>query len=308
MPVISRLAAALSLAALAAACATAPPPTDQELAMLEDAQGTLLPATQAERKLADQQDLLTQAKFWASEYDKNPNEYEASVKYARVLRAIGSGPRSAEIAAQALSLKPGDVELTMIFAQAMLDQGKAQDAAMALARAEMAGQGDWRMLSIIGVTMDSLDQHAAAQDYYRRALELTPNNPKIMSNLGLSYALEGKPGLAEQTLRQAIALPGADSRVTQNLMIVLGVQGKFDEVAVVAGPEMPKALVESNRDYFRAMLNPTRSWDTLRGTQNSAFRSTPAHFQSVLGTERLARIRSLGYASLADFWRDRCVE
>jgi len=268
MPTISRLAAALSLAALAAACATATPPTEQELAMIDNATGALLPSTPAERALADQQDLLTQARFWAGEYDKNPNEHEAAVKYARVLRAIGSGPRAAEIAAQALSMKPGDVELTMIFAQAMLDQGKAQDAAMALARAELAGQGDWRMLSIIGVTMDSLDQHATAQDYYRRALELTPNNPKILSNLGLSYALEGKPGLAEQTLRQAIALPGADSRVTQNLMMVLGVQGKFEEIAAAAGPDMPKALVESNRDYFRAMLNPTRSWDTLRGTQN----------------------------------------
>lgn len=268
MPAISRLAAALSLAALASACATAPPPTEQELALIDSATSPLLPATPEERALAEQQDLLTQAKFWAAEYEKNPNEYEASLKYARVLRSIGSGPRAAEIAAQSLALKPGDVELTMIFAQSMLDQGKAQDAAMALARAELAGQGDWRMLSIIGVTMDSLDQHTAAQDYYRRALDISPDNPKILSNLGLSYALEGKPGLAEQTLRQAAALPGADSRVTQNLMVVLGVQGKFEEVAAAAGPEMPKALVEANRDYFRAMLNPTRSWDTLRGTQN----------------------------------------
>jgi len=265
---ISRFAAALSLAALAAACATAPAPTEQELAMIDNATTTLLPAPPAERALADQQDLLTQAKFWAAEYEKNPNEYEAAVRYSRVLRSIGSGPRAAEVSAQALSMKPGDVELTLVFAQSMLDQGKAQDAAMALARAEVGGQGDWRMLSVIGVTMDSLDQHSAAQGYYLRALELSPDNPKILSNLGLSYALEGKPGLAEQTLRQAIALPGADSRVTQNLMMVLGVQGKFEEIAAAAGPDMPKALVDSNRDYFRAMLNPTRSWDTLRGTSD----------------------------------------
>ncbi len=268
MPAISRIAAAFSLAALAAACATAPPPSEEELALIDSATSPLLPATPETRALADQQDLLTQASFWASEYEKNPNEYEASLKYARALRAIGSGPRSVEISAQALSMKPGDAELTMIFAQAMLDQGKAQDAAVALARAEVGGQGDWRMMSLIGVTMDSLDQHAAAQGYYTRALTLSPDNPKILSNLGLSYALEGKPGLAEQTLRQAVALPGADSRVTQNLMMVLGLQGKFEDIGLAAGPEMPKALVDSNRDYFRAMLNPTRSWDTLRGTQN----------------------------------------
>jgi len=268
MPVAARLTCLIGLALASQACATAPPPSEQELAIIDEATGTLLPASQQERALAGQQDLLTQARFWADEYNKNPNEYEASVRYASVLRAIGSGPRAAEIAAQALALKPGDVALTMIFAQAMLDQGKAQDAAMALARAEAAGQGDWRMLSLIGVTMDSLDQHAAAQDYYRQALSLTPDNPKVLSNMGLSYALEGKPGLAEQTLRQAVSLPGADARVRQNLMVVLGLQGKFDEVAIVAGPEMPEALINANRDYFRSLLNPSRSWDGLRGAAN----------------------------------------
>lgn len=263
-----RIVPAVALAALLSGCMIAPPPTTQEVAMVDAAAATLLPASSIERQEANRQDLLTQAKFWGAEYEKNPNEYEAALKYAHVLRAIGSSPRASEVAAQALTMQPGDVELSMIFAQAALDQGKAEDAATALARAEGAGQTDWRMLSIIGVTMDSLDQHTPAQDYYRRALALSPDNPKILSNLGLSYALEGKPGLAEETLRRAIAMPEADSRVTQNLILVLGVQGKFDEARGIAGPDMPKALVESNQDYFRAMLSPSRTWEALRGAQN----------------------------------------
>ena len=86
-------------------------------------------------------------------------------EYARILRAIGSAPRAAEVAQQALTLKQGDVEMTMIYAQASLDIGKADDAAYALARAEAEGGQDWRLLSISGVTMDTLDQHGAAQDY-----------------------------------------------------------------------------------------------------------------------------------------------
>lgn len=265
----TRIAATVSFAVLGlAACAVAPAPTPQELAMVDAATSPILPATQAERATAEKQDLLTQAKFWGAEYEKNPNEYEASLKYARVLRAIGSSARATEVAQQALTLKQGDVELTMIYAQAALDQGKASDAAMALARAEKEGQADWRMLSIIGVTMDSLDQHAGAQDYYQKALALSPDNPKILANLGLSYALDSKPGLAEQTLREALAQPGADNRILQNLIVVLGVQGKFDEAEKIAGAEMPKALLDSNRDYFRSMLNPSRKWETLRGTQN----------------------------------------
>jgi len=264
----TRFAATASLAALLAGCVAAAPPTTQEMAVINAAASPILPASAEDRAMAERQDLLTQAKFWATEYEKNPSEYEASLKYARVLRAIGSSPRATEIASQALTLKPGDVDLTLIYAQASLDAGKADDAAYALARAEASGQADWRFLSVVGVTLDMLDQHRNAQDYYRKALILSPGNPKILSNMGLSYVLEGKPALAEKTLREAAAQPGADSRVIQNLIVALGVQGKFDEVDQVATADLPQALVDSNRDYFRSLLNPSRSWDTLRGTQN----------------------------------------
>jgi Flp pilus assembly protein TadD len=263
-----RAASLIACTALLSGCIIAPPPTPQEVAMVDAAAQPLLPATRAERDAADRQDLLTQATFWGKEYEKNPNEYEAALKFARVLRGIGSSQRAVEVAGQAMSLKQGDPELTIVYAQACLDVGKAEDAAMALARAEAAGQNDWRMLSIIGVTMDSLDQHADAQSYYKRALLLSPDNPKIMTNLALSYVLEGKPVMAENVLRQAIALPDADARVRHNLMLVLGVQGKFDEAEKIAGTDTPKALIDSNREYFRAMLNPVRTWDTLRGTKN----------------------------------------
>jgi Flp pilus assembly protein TadD len=261
------LALGVASAALLSACAVAPKPTAQELAIINTATQPILPASAAERAEIEKHDLLTQAKFWTAEYDKNPNEYEVALKFARVLRAIGSSPRASEVAAQALAMKPGDLELSMIYAQASLDQGKPEDAAQALARAEREGQNDWRVLSIIGVTMDSLDQHSGAQDYYKRAMALSPDNPRIMSNLALSYALDGKPGMAEETLRQAIKLPDADSRVKQNLVLVLGVQGKFDEAEKLAGADMPKMLVEANKDYFRSMLTPSRTWTTLRGAQ-----------------------------------------
>jgi Flp pilus assembly protein TadD len=267
MPAL-RTATAIATAVFLSGCLAAPAPTPQEIAMVNTAQKSVLPASAAEREAADRQDLLTQAKFWSEEYEKNPNEYEAALKYARVLRAIGSSPRASEVAAQALNLKQDDVELTLIYAQSSLDQGKAEDAATALARVEPAAQNDWRMLSIIGVTMDSLDQHKPAQDYYKRALALSPDNPKILSNLGLSYALEGKAGLAEETLRRALTHPEADARVKLNLMLVLGVQGKFDEAEKIAGPETPQALVESNKEYFRTLLSPSRTWDQLRGSQN----------------------------------------
>lgn len=266
----TKSAISLILAASAAclpACTTAPSKSEQALAAnLQDK--TILPASRAERDAADRMGVLDQAKFWGMEYDKNPNEYEASLKFARVLRNMGSTQRAAEIASAALNQKPADVELTLIFAQAELDQGRPDLAVTPLARAEAAVQGDWRMLSIIGVVMDQMGRSADAQVYYAKALALSPNNPKILSNQALSYALSGQPQKAEAILKSVAATPDADPRIRQNLVLVLGVQGKFDEAKAAAPPGTPKELIDENQDYFRALLTPARKWDVLRGSQN----------------------------------------
>jgi Flp pilus assembly protein TadD len=250
-----------------AACTTKP--TATETAMMELAtSNTILPASRADRDAIAQKDVLSQATFWGSEYDKNPNDHEAALQFARTLRGMGSSARAAEVSGQALAMKPGDPELTLIFAQASLDTGRPDAAATALARAESAAATDWRMLSIIGVTMDQLGRHEGAQQYYAKALAVSPDNPGILSNLGLSYALQGNPALAEETLRKAASGANIDPRVKQNLVLVLGVQGKFDEAEKAAGPETPKALLQANTDYFRSLLSPSRSWDRLRGASN----------------------------------------
>ncbi len=259
--------ALLTSAAMLSACASAPTATEQAIA--KDIQAkSIIPASRAERDAADRQDLLNQAKFWGAEYDKNPNDYETSLKFARVLRAMGSSQRSSEISAQALTAKPKDVELTLIFAQAQLDQGRPDLAVTPLARAEGAGVTDWRMLSIIGVVMDQMGRSSDAQAYYTKALALSPDNSKILSNQALSYALSGQPQKAEQILRGVVDKPDADPRVRQNLVLVLGVQGKFDEAKAAAGPTIPKELVDANQEYFKALLTPARKWDSLRGSQN----------------------------------------
>lgn len=268
---MSAMPVRVSLLALAAAsltaCTTAP--DKAEMAVMERAQQkVLLPATRAERDEADKKDMLFQAAFWNTEFDKNPGDTEAALKLCKALRGIGSSQRATEIASQVLALRPEDVELAMVYAQASLDIGRADQAVATLARAEAAGQRDWRMLSLIGVVMDQNNRSEAAQSYYQRALALSPENIAVLSNLGLSYALAGKPDKAEEVLRHAMTLPAADSRIRQNLVIVLGVQGKFDELAKVAGPDTPKTLVDASQEYYRTMLSPSRKWDQLRGTSN----------------------------------------
>ena len=73
-----------------------------------------------------------------------------------------------------------------------------------------------------------------ARKIYRKALDLKPNEPSILSNLGMSYVLEGDLRTAETYMRSAAQQPGADSRVRQNLALVVGLQGRFDEAEKIA--------------------------------------------------------------------------
>ena len=264
---VARLGLAIAAAGAVGACATAPSPEEKAIAeALQSKQ--ILPATREERDAADQKDLLSQAAFWGQEYDKNPNDYEAALKLSRVLRQIGSSSRAAEISAQALNLRQGDVDLTLVFAQASLDTGQPEAAVGPLARIEGNVMENWRAQSIIGVTLDQLGKHQEAQAYYERALAISPDNPQVLSNLALSHALEGDAAKAEDLLRTAATAPGADVRVRQNLALVLGVQGKFTEATEAAGADLPRAMVEANIAYFRKLLTPARSYDRLRGTQD----------------------------------------
>jgi len=57
--------------------------------------------------------------------------------------------------------------------------------------------------------------HADAQRYYASALRLRPDEPSVLTNLGLSYALSKNLPEAEKTLRRAAAQRKAEPKVRQ---------------------------------------------------------------------------------------------
>ena len=99
------------------------------------------------------------------------------------------------------------------------------------------------------------------------ALELAPGEPSILSNYAMSYVMIGKLADAEKLLRQAIVLPGADSRVRQNLALVVGLSGRFDEAQKIAGAELWPEQAAANIAYLRQMLMQQDSWQTLKAKQ-----------------------------------------
>ena len=72
---------------------------------------------------------------------------------------------------------------------------------------------------------------------------------------------------AEVHLRKAVAMPRATSQIRQNLGLVIGLQGRFDEARQIFAADLPPDQVEANMAYIRALLTQQNRWDLIKGAQ-----------------------------------------
>src|SRR5207253_8059758 len=117
-----------------------------------------------------------------------------------------------------------------------------------------------RLLSVQGAVLDQMGRHEEARRYYASALKLAPDDPGVLSNLGLSYALSKNLKQAETILRRAAARPVAQARVRQNLALVVGLQGRYQEAEDIARADLPPEQAAANVAYLREMLSGRTDW------------------------------------------------
>lgn len=269
----TRLSAIAALSLALGACATSAElaPTEQEQALTAELQSrSIVPATEAERTAIRNQDLLTQAAFWAEAYELNPADREAAYELSGVLRQLGGAERAAEVARQALALYPEDTDLMTAFGLALAAGGRGAQAVEPLARAVQAGGADWRTVNALGVALDQTGRTEQARSRFLQALQLEPGEPAILNNLALSYLLNGEPERAESLLRQAMEDLSAGPEIRQNLALALALQGRFEEARQIALIDSTPEMADANLDYVRALMSSPRSWDRLReATRNT---------------------------------------
>ena len=184
----------------------------------------------------------------------NPRNPDVAIRYAHALRATGQRGQAAAVLETASLHNPENPALLGAYGRALADAGNFKRALEILERAHSPDQPDWRILSVQGAVMDQMGRHAEAQRYYASALKIIPDEPSVLSNLGLSYALSKDLKRAEETLRRAAARGGADRRVRQNLALVVGLQGRFPEAESIARSDLPPVEAAANVAYLKQML------------------------------------------------------
>lgn len=191
---------------------------------------------------------------WGKRYRDNPGDIAAAIAYARALRATDQRAQAVAVLEQATMRHPTSMPLLGAYGRALADAGQYVQALDALGRAHTPDNPDWHVLNAEGAVLDQMGRHNEAQHHYEAALKIVPGEPSVMSNLALSYALTKDLAKAERTLRQAAANPKASAKVRQNLALVVGLEGQFDEAERIASADLPPAEAEANIRYLRALL------------------------------------------------------
>src|SRR5258706_9226181 len=213
LPSLARLLGSAALTAMLAAglggCQT-----------MSDITGSL--TSKAETSPSPDNDPRRAEEFYGERYRANPKDPEAALAYGQALRATGQRGQAVAVLEQATIAHPGNKALLAGYGRALADNGNFQQSSDVLTRAHSPDNPDWRILSVQGTVLDQLGRHEDARRYYASALKIVPDEPSVLSNLGLSYVLSKDLPKAEENLRRCYARGRAEARVQQDLSLMGG--------------------------------------------------------------------------------------
>jgi Flp pilus assembly protein TadD len=208
-------------------------------------------------------------------YAADQNDLALAMRYAQALRATDQRPQAVAVLQQAALRNPKNPAVLSAYGKSLADVGRLAEAAEVLQNAHTPARPDWRVLSAQGAVADQLGDHANAQSLYTAALKIQPEDPTILSNLGLSYALARRLDQAEATLREAVSHPKADARVRQNLSLVLGLKGKFAEAEEISRRDLSPEEAAANTVALRAFVAQPNAWKAIKASDAKAGRVAP---------------------------------
>src|SRR3979411_2386454 len=214
-----------------------------QTAGMSDITGSLGEKTEA----SSAADPLREVELYRDRFRANPKDADAALQFGKALRAAGQRSQAVAMLEQATIGQPDNKALLAGYGRALADNGNFQQAFDVLSRAHTPDDPDWRILSAQGAVLDQLGRFEEARQYYASALNIVPDEPAVLSNLGLSYVLSKDLPKAEETLRRAQSHAATDQRIRTNLAFVVGLQGRVAEAEglVKAGlpPGAPAASV-----------------------------------------------------------------
>jgi len=114
--------------------------------------------------------------------------------------------------------------------RALLENGYTNEAISELSVAAVTGPDLVEANNLLGLAHNRRGQHRQAREFYERALSVAPQNARVLNNLGHSLYLEDRYRDSLARLKAAARLAPADPQIANNLALVYGRLGKYEEV------------------------------------------------------------------------------
>jgi tetratricopeptide (TPR) repeat protein len=118
--------------------------------------------------------------------------------------------------------------------------GRSRSADEALAHRRIAG------------ALDRLGRFSQAEMHYKKAIKLSPRDPRIWNDAGYSYYLQSRWNDAERTLKTAARLAPEDARIKTNLGLTLAAAGRPQEALPLLSQYSGDAIGHANLGYLLA--------------------------------------------------------
>lgn len=197
-------------------------------------------------------------------YKARPRDKITIIYYSAALRAAGQPDQAVAVLEAGLAVHRNDLDIKIAYAKALTAAGRFSQALTVADDAIDPASPDWNALLVKGAILDQNGKNAEARALYTQALLIAPNEASLEANMGLSFAMTNDLGKAEQHLRRAVAMRSS-SQIRQNLALVIGLQGRFEECREMFARELPAEQVEANMAYIRALLTQQNRWDLIKG-------------------------------------------
>ncbi len=213
-------------------------------------QSELIPvAAQAERSHSYEE----AAKIYASLLAQEPNNRNYRLNLARNLRYSGQTQTAIDLLT-APETPQDDPMMMLELGKSYLAADQLNLARPLLEKTKRSAPLNWEMPMTLGVVLDYMNENAAAQEEYKAALQLSPDNPTILNNLALSLAQEGKLDEAISTMQRATDQQSAQAQSRQNLAFLLALKGKPEEAERLVRKDLPPNMAENNVNYYRSLV------------------------------------------------------
>jgi Flp pilus assembly protein TadD len=104
----------------------------------------------------------------------------------------------------------------------------------------------------MGNVFDRMGRFAQAEVHYKKALKLSPKDPRIWNDAGYSYYLQGRWTEAERTLKTGSKIAPEDVKLKTNLGLTLAAAGRTKEALPLLSQYSGDAIGHANLGFLLA--------------------------------------------------------